>query len=83
MVRQDAGREARKVPEEKATSMVVIKYEERVYNGIVRSIKYKDKTTYREWEDLDAFRKNVGQELSGEQHGEQKHVHYPRSIERL
>ena len=35
---QDIEREARKVPEEKVVSMVVIKYEERVYNRIVRGM---------------------------------------------
>jgi len=74
---QDSEREARKVPEEKVASMVVIKYEERVYNGKVRGIKYMHKDTYREWEDLDASRENVRQELGGKQHGEREHVHCP------
>lgn len=43
VVLQDTGREARKVPEEKVASMVVIKYDERAYNGKVRSINYTHK----------------------------------------
>jgi hypothetical protein len=72
---QDTEREARKVPEEKVVSMVVIKYEERVYSGTVRGTKCMHKDTYRKWEDLDAFRENVRQELGGEQHGEGKYIH--------
>lgn len=34
------------------------------------------KDTYREWEDLDAFRENVRQELGGKQHGKGEHIHW-------
>ena len=54
-VLHDEGSEARKEPEAKVVSIIVIRCEERAYNRklVVDGQRYEE--TYREWEDLDAF----------------------------
>ena len=56
VVLHDEGSEARKEPEAKVVSIMVIRCEERAYNCKLVANGQRYEETYREWEDLDAFR---------------------------